>query len=121
MPSYTLNALINNQGSSLQVNYNQALTLWDSIWNDPKSETVEGLSEILTSKQLTFENNCGGRYVGQEVMVWSGFASLYDPISGYQEGNEDKSRRLYEAFKESYCSGEVISEARKAAKSYYLD
>ncbi|CAI8810759.1 hypothetical protein [Priestia megaterium] len=41
----------------------------DEIWNDPQSETSEGLSRILSNRQLTFEERCGGRPLGQEVMV----------------------------------------------------
>lgn len=117
MPHYTLeNILRNNKG--IVDNYQEAVKLWNEIWKDPKSETVEGLADLLSSKQLTFEANCGGRYLGQEVMAWSGFAQLYDTISGFTAENKEKAIRLKEAFQASHCSLEVISIAEEAAKSY---
>jgi hypothetical protein len=68
---------------------------------------------------MWFEANCGGRWVGQEVMVVSGLAGLYSSETGFDR-NEKRARLLYDAFQSSYCSVEVKSIAEEVARSYDL-
>lgn len=117
MPHTTIQALLEND-QSIITSYQAASRIWQEIWDNPDSDTVEGLSQILSNEQLTFESECGYRHTGQEVMAWSGFALLYDVRSGFTEINRNKSIRLRQAFKGSFCSFEVKSMAEDAAITY---
>ncbi|GLI82388.1 hypothetical protein ANABIO32_00740 [Rossellomorea marisflavi] len=118
MATYIINLLVKNEAQNLRGYFDEATKLWNEIWENPSSETVEGLSKILFNEQLSFEAKCGGLHLGQEIMVYSGFGMLYDPVSG---GNEEKLQLLSKAFKESHCSFEVTAKAQSAADMYYVD
>ncbi|GAB6253514.1 hypothetical protein BCSAG_48320 [Bacillus cereus] len=112
-------ALLENNENILGY-YQEAKRVWEKIWADPKSETVEGLAEELSFHQISsFEQHCGGRWLGQEVMVHSGFMLLYDEGAGF-DGNEEKVTRLKEAFQKAHLSGEVHSRAERLAKELYI-
>ncbi|RLL41097.1 hypothetical protein D8M04_17790 [Oceanobacillus piezotolerans] len=120
MANRTIQELI--AGEQNIVNYYiEANGLWEDIWRNEQSETVEGLSRLLFEEQMTFESQCGGRFLGQEIMAWSGFAHLYDIHTGFEGINQERVNRLREAFKMSSCSLEVIAHADKAAESYHLE
>ncbi|MDD1513818.1 hypothetical protein [Priestia megaterium] len=120
MTIFTVDALLENNSQVLQY-YQTASRLWEDICNDPQSETSEGLSRILSNRQLTFEERCGGRPLGQEVMVWVGFGQLYSPYNGYTDDSRAKAHLLKEAFRLSYCSFEVKSLADDASSSYDVE
>ena len=115
---YSMEMLI--QGKSEVVGfYRTAADRWREIWSRRESRDLPSLAKLLTSEQLWFEHNCGGRWVGQEVMVVSGLAGLYTTEAGF----DDKlplARLLYDAFQSSYCSVEVKSIAEEVARSYDL-
>ena len=119
MPHLTIENLLANN-SEILTHYQNALRLWDEIWQDINSENVEGLADLLTNRQGRFEQQCHDRWLGQEIMVWSGFSMLYDTNFGFAE-NETRARRLKDAFSRSYCSGEVKGSAIRVAESYHLD
>jgi hypothetical protein len=110
-----------NENNEVVTYYQNAKELWAEIWRDSRSLNVEGLAELLSEKQLTFEHRCGGRHLGQEIMAWSGFGLLYDVYAGFEGENREKALMLKEAFEKSYCSIEVIARAKEAAKAFYLD
>ncbi|PEF30379.1 hypothetical protein CON39_11960 [Bacillus thuringiensis] len=114
----TVTALLDGKEGILAC-YQEAKQIWEKIWADPKSETVEGLSDLIFFHQSTFEHSCGGRYLGQEVMVLSSFMMFYDIGAGF-EGNEEKVERLKEAFNKAHVSFEIESMAQKFAKYLYL-
>ncbi|WP_233889692.1 hypothetical protein [Paraburkholderia flagellata] len=82
---------------------------WSEILADITEVSVEELAERLTREQFWFEHHCGGRWVGQEVMVWSGFASIYATTEGYDcEGlTRREAAKLAQAFARSMVSVEV--------------
>ena len=100
--------------------YEAAHTHWQTLLRDIDSVSVEDLAARLSSAQSWFERHCGGRWLGQEVMVWTAFATMYSTQSGW-DGNEARGVKLAQAFAASMCSVEVKGGARRAAKSYYLD
>lgn len=57
---------------------------WTSLLEDISTVDVSELANKLTHAQSWFEHHCGGRWYGQEVMVWTGFASIYSTRDGYQ-------------------------------------
>ena len=79
--------------------------------------SVEALAKRLTTEQFWFENHCGGRWEGQEIMAWSAFGSLYTTDNGFDD-NDVAAQNLAKAFKSSMCSIEVKGYARRAAESY---
>jgi hypothetical protein len=115
---YSLELLV--QGKSEVVSFYQAAAEhWREIWSREESNDLASLADLLTSEQRWFERHCGGRWVGQEVMVVSGLAGLYTTESGFDD-NLPRARLLYDAFLSSYCSVEVKSMAEKVARSYDL-
>ena len=81
--------------------------------------SVEDLARRLSSEQMWFETNCGGRWEGQEVMVISGITQFYSLEEGFGD-RRNKALDIYNAFMKSQCSLEVKGEADKIAKSYFL-
>lgn len=115
---YSLEMLV--QGRSEVVDfYRTAADRWREIWSRKESDNLLSLANLLTSEQMWFEHNCGGRWVGQEVMVVSGLAGLYTTEAGFDE-KLPRARLLYDAFQSSYCSVEVKSIAEEVARSYDL-
>lgn len=70
--------------------------------------------------QPAFEKMFESPSLGQSMMPWTGFASLYDTKSGWGQ-NQPKALQLIQAFARSNCGAEVKEEARSAAISYSLD
>lgn len=68
MAIYTIQGLLGGEQDIIPF-YAEATQLWEEIWNNPQSESVEGLSGLLTNIQMRFENRCGGRYLGQELWL----------------------------------------------------
>jgi hypothetical protein len=115
---YSLELLVRGEGEVLGY-YRAAADRWREIWSRPESRDLASFARLLTSEQSWFEHNCGGRWVGQEVMVVSGLAGLYTTAAGFDD-NLARARLLYDAFLSSYCSVEVKSIAEEVARSYDL-
>jgi len=110
--------LVRGQGEVVGY-YQSAAIHWQEIWSRPESGELAALAKILQSEQFWFELHCGGRWVGQEIMVVSGLAGLYSTATGFED-NLERARLLYDAFQSSYCSIEVKSIAEEVARSYDL-
>lgn len=115
MLSYTIEALVTGEQEILD-SYQNAVRLWREILRSPESATVEGLAGMLWSWQGRFERECGGRYVGQEVMVAVGFYQYYTTAAGFGE-NLLAARRVADAFEASMCSLEVKFYASRLAQA----
>lgn len=100
--------------------YSVARGMWREIMNKFPDINPSDLSKELTFKQLSFEHNCGGRWLGQEIMVVTGITQFYTISNGFGK-NKEKAIRVYKAFLMSYCSIEVKGLAEDVAKSYYLN
>lgn len=105
---------------SVPENFMAAAGRWKDLLADIDDVDVGTLARRLTDNQMWFEHNCGGRWVGQEVMVWTGFAHLYSTHTGW-DGNESRGEKLAAAFSTSMVSLEVKGGARRAAKSYSIE
>lgn len=99
--------------------YRLAKEHWASVFQAYRGVTSTVLSKRLDAEQRWFEHNCGGRWIGQEIMVVSGIGQFYSTSFGF---DHDLSRAiwLYEAILQSYCSVEVKSVARDVAAMYGL-
>ncbi len=116
---YTIKRLLSGD-RDLVGHYVAARQRWASILESADSRSVDLLSRRLTDEQGWFEHNCGGRWEGQEVMVWSGFGHLYDRQIGFDR-NRELVFRMFDAFMSSFCSVEVKWHAERAADSYHLN
>lgn len=115
---YSVEMLLHGQAEVIDY-YRLAVERWQEIWSRPEASRLEQLARMLQHEQMWFEKNCGGRWVGQEIMVVSGLAGLYSTATGF-DGNENRARLLYDAFQSSFCSVEVKSIAEEVASSYDL-
>jgi len=115
---YTVELLVKGD-RNVNEHYRAAVGRWNEIWSRPDSKDVVSLATLLSSEQSWFEENCGNRWVGQEIMVVSGIGMLYSTTVGFDD-NVDQARLLFDAFQRSYCSLEVKGIAREMAESYGL-
>jgi hypothetical protein len=115
---YTVELLVNGD-SNVGEYYRLAVERWKEIWAQPDSGNLARLATRLSNEQMWFEQKCGTRWVGQEIMVVSGFGMLYTTAAGFDQ-NIERARLLYDAFQQSYCSIEVKGIARDVAASYDL-
>jgi hypothetical protein len=115
---YTVELLVRGDRNVSEF-YRAAVGRWKEIWSRPNVKDVVYLATTLSDEQLWFERNCGGRWIGQEIMVVSGIGLLYSTGAGFED-KADRARLLYDAFQRSYCSVEVKSIAREVAESYGL-
>jgi hypothetical protein len=119
------------QNNDILAWYKNAQDLWDDIKKqyDLSDETkIMDLADTLHLKQHTFEHSCGGRSVGQEIMVIVGIAQFYTTQFGFDVGYDaeydnrfEKALNVYKAFKRSNCSMEVKFHADDVARSYGLE
>ena len=125
---YTIELLVKGDGKVVD-HYAEAISWWKTILADSNGFDVERLSKIVTAEQISFfEHQCGGRYVGQEIMVLSGIAQFYTTQDGFEWtsephpelDNREKAMRVYKAFMRSYCSMEIKQIAEEVARDYDL-
>jgi hypothetical protein len=116
MMQYTVERLVHGDEQLIEY-YREAVKRWGEIWSRPESRDLVRLATSLSDEQFWFEQNCGGRWIGQEIMVVSGFGSLYTTAAGFDQ-NAERARRLYNAFQRGYCSIEIKAIAREVATSY---
>ena len=93
---------------------------WSEVIGTSDIDDVSALADWCSDNQLWFEQNCGGRWLGQEVMVTAGIAGFYDPSGGFDDESCRNALNVYHALKESRCSVEVKYHAEDIAKSYSL-
>jgi len=116
--NYTIEHLIDGDQDVLSY-YQNAKTRWLKILTENLSLNSDELAKVLSNEQFWFEKNCGGRWVGQEIMVVTGIVQFYTTARGFDD-NRGKAKLVYEAFMKSYCSIEVKGAVEDVAKSYNL-
>lgn len=114
---YTIEQL--SSGVNVEPWFRAARNLWSAIVTETGLADVESLARRISSEQMSFEAECGGRFIGQEIMAWTGIAFYYTTAIGY-EGHEQEAATLYNALMRSACSMEVHHHATEAARSYDL-
>lgn len=95
-----------------------AIQRWHQVFDKLRGANLKTWAHRFSMEQFWFEGNCGGRWRGQEVMGWSGFAylDLYASEHGLGE-SLDLMEKTAKAFAESWCST-VLVHAEDAAKFY---
>ena len=96
----------------------------NAAWNDFFTE-LHGADAGTVSARLGFFQPSmvtifDSPRLGESMMAWTAFASLYDTQAGWAQ-NGRRAVELYVAFQRSNCTPEVKSEARSAAISYEID
>jgi hypothetical protein len=115
---YTTELLIKGDKDVL-LYYSNALNRWREKLPIYAEMSSEQLARELTIEQFWFEENCGSRWVGQEIMVVTGISQFYTTERGFDK-DEHLALKIYHAFMQSYCSLEVKGVAEDVAKSYWL-
>ncbi|ELV8773066.1 hypothetical protein [Vibrio natriegens] len=115
---FTNEMLINGNGNILGF-YKIARQRWEQALHESGLVNSLVLANRLTNEQFWFEHNCGGRALGQEVMVVTGLTMFYNTQTGYGEYT-NHAYFIYNAFMQSYCSVEVKNMAQKLAQDYGL-
>lgn len=100
--------------------YKTALGRWEEIHASPEAHDVDQLVKRLWLEQPWFEHNCGGRSLGQEVMVVAGIGGEYAPEIGFGAANRARARRVYEALLKGNCSLEVKQIAKDVGILYRI-
>ncbi|MCD9473769.1 hypothetical protein [Photobacterium phosphoreum] len=116
---YFTNEMLISGDANVLRHYQSARQRWNVILQETDYSNPSQLSQRLTNEQLWFERYCGGRGVGQEVMVITGLTIFYNTQSGYGE-HYQHAFFIYQSFMQSYCSIEVKNMAQKLAQDYAL-
>ncbi len=98
----------------------QANRAWVDFLEELRMADTGTLAARLQFFQPNFKRIFESETLGQTMMPWTGFASLYDIDRGWGD-NKQRALQLAEAFVLSHCSQEVKSEARSAVISYELE
>ncbi len=118
MAVYTLELLIQGDPDIVDY-YNNARNLWQEIRESANFNDVASLAQDLANKQFQFERECGGRWLGQEIMAIVGIGQFYNSNVGFDATIED-AIKVKNAFAQSYCSLEVKWHAEKTVEIYGL-
>lgn len=100
--------------------FGAASQAWRDFLTELDGADTGTLGARLGFFQPSFEKIFESKTLGQSMMPWTGFASLYDTQGGWGP-NQARALQLIQAFARSNCSAEVKEEARSAAISYSLD
>jgi hypothetical protein len=98
----------------------QANQSWTEFLEELRTADTGTLSARLGFFEPHFKRIFETETMGQTMMPWTGFASLYDTQHGWRD-NRDRALQLAEAFARSNCSQEVRDEARSCVISYELE
>lgn len=116
---YTVETLISGNSDIIGW-YKSACDRWKEILGEPEAiENIQKLADTLSSQQFWFEQNCGGRWRGQEIMVVVGIGQFYTTDTGF-DGHEKEVLAVYKAFQLSRCSLEVQGIADDVADFYSI-
>ena len=103
--------IINNDSKIIEY-YQNAKEIWEEIDIDDIN-----LSKELHLKQPSFESDCGGNGVGQEMMAWSGIMHHMNK----EESDIESAKKIYKALSKSNCTNEVKISAGDAGKYFGLN
>ena len=112
---YTIEALLTDP--NITDYYRAAKEHWVQILARIDPTDSGAIASAASGEQSWFERNCGGRYIGQEIMVVAGICQYYTTAVGFDE-DMDKAKAMYQGLLASGCSVEVHGHARDVAQSY---
>ncbi len=112
---YTIEALVT--GNDASVWYRNAVKHWEEVLADVDPTDAKAIAKLADLEQMWFEQNCGGRFIGQEVMVVSGIGQYYRTSDGF-DNRLDQAKAMYNGLRSSMCSVEIHHHADDMAKSF---
>lgn len=112
---HTIEALIKGNSDILEF-YERASEHWGDILRETQPLHAATLGGRLLTGQIWFEQNCGGKYLGQEIMVLTGIAQFYSTIDHFGEDRE-KALIVLKAFEE--CGSIEAEHVAKLAAGIY--
>ena len=80
--------------------------IWAGIRESDDFSSVDILAKKLEFTQSRFEVECGGKYLGREIMAFVGIGQFYNELIGF-DNDYDDAIKVRDAVSESYCSVEV--------------
>lgn len=101
---YTLQALL--QGEPVAEWYQAAKEHWEQALSKIDATDPKAVARVAGDEQFWFENNCGGRFIGQEVMVVAAIAHYHSSEDGFGD-RMDKAEAMYRGLIISGCSSEI--------------
>lgn len=107
------------EGRDIQPHYRGALEIWDEVLGD-KDPLTESKVESASVSQMRFERECGGRFIGQEIMVISGVLYFYDEDAGFN-GDRPLAEALLRNLYHSKMSTKVKFHVEDVAELFNLD
>lgn len=117
---YTIEAILKGN-EKIPEYFQNAKGKWQELFGDTKKASAEDWAERVTAEYTGyFDKECGGPFLGSEVMVWSAFGALFSTQFGWQPAEKEIAQKLVKAFAESACPEGVKTEATKAALFYDL-
>ena len=114
---HTIEALMNGSHDIVEF-YQRAGEHWKQILQETEPFDDSTIGQCLLARQFQFEQDCGGKYLGQEIMVITGIAQFYSTADGFA-GNRDKAKAVMNAFKKC-ASREAEYFANHVAEIYDL-
>lgn len=116
---YTIERLV--QGDRAISDYwARAVDLWRVLREENKDSSLEDFGRKIHAAQSSFEQNCGGRWIGQEIMGWAAVAQFYQSADTFGD-REDEAVRVVRAFRASWCSSEAKAWLNRAVADYDLE
>ncbi len=115
---YTIERLIQGDTRILQF-WKAAVDLWGDLVTRNAGAPLADFARDVGSAQRWFEQHCGGRSLGQQIMAWVAVAQFYQTSVGF-EGEQDNVLRVIRAVRASHCSSEVQEALTEAVTSYGL-
>jgi hypothetical protein len=91
-----------------------ACAKWDKYLNN-ESPNIESICKFISKTHLDFEHDCGGRDIGQELMVLAIFFKIYSKDKGLSEDKRDQAWIYREAFSKSSFSIEGKAKMNRLA------
>jgi hypothetical protein len=88
---YTVEALIKGDSRILGF-YTKACDRWNQILIEIDIKDTDALCEKLQVAQGWFEHNCGGKNMGQEIMVLTGIGQFYSTKVGFDPAFDEDER-----------------------------
>ena len=112
---YTIEALVT--GEDAYAWYRDAIQHWQEVLSGIDPTDAKAIAVLASNEQMWFEHSCGGRFIGQEVMVVSGIGQYYRTLDGFADRLE-QARAMYNGLSKSACSTEIHHHADEMARSY---
>lgn len=112
--------LLSNGDKNVTEYYSNAIVIWKEIKVHSAFSSVVSLSKELADRQSEFESNCGGRYLGREIMPTVGVGQFYTQEIGFEDSENDVIKVVNALFA-GCCSAEVKLWTVKICRIFHLE